>query len=109
MKSIRIYYGPYYNFKTALTYKGQDEPELCLNVQFILNCKHSSEVIRTRELMRYTAVIALCSESHTKLINSACFQKLKSMNSKPDGKSTSTLPSCIMYILTVGKWACKVK
>jgi len=106
---MRIYYGPYYTFRAALTHKGQDEPELCLNVQCILHSKHSSAVIRTSELMRYTAVIALWSESHTKLINSACVQKLKFMNAKPDGKSSTTLPSCIMYIFTFGKWACKVK
>jgi hypothetical protein len=39
--------------------------------------------------MRYTGVIALCSESHTKHINSACVQKLKFMNAKPGGKSSN--------------------
>jgi len=106
---MRIYYGPYYTFRAALTYKGQDEPELYLNVQFILHSKHSNEVIRTRGLMRYTAVIAFSSESHTKLINSACVQKLKFMNARPGGKSSTTLPSCITYIFTFRKWVCKVK
>ena len=39
--------------------------------------------------MRYTGEIALCSESHTKLITLASVQKLKFMNAKPGGKSSN--------------------
>jgi hypothetical protein len=47
-------------------------------------------------------VIALCSESHTKHIDSACVQKLKFTNAKPGGKSSNH--SSFMYYVRIYFW-----
>ena len=42
-----------------------------LKTQSVPRCKHSVSVIQTRQLMLYREIIAVCSEIHTKHINTA--------------------------------------
>jgi hypothetical protein len=44
-------------------------PQLYLKTQLVPRSKHSVSVIQTNQLMLYSEIIALCSEIHTKHIN----------------------------------------
>jgi hypothetical protein len=43
------------------------------------------EILKTSQLMLYREIIALCSEIHTKQINTLCGQKVEFVNVKPGG------------------------
>jgi hypothetical protein len=46
---------------------------------------HSISVIETNQLMLYREIIAVCSEIHTKHINTRCGQNVELLNVKPGG------------------------
>ena len=51
-------------------------PELHLNIQSVPRSKHSASVIKTSQLMLYREIIAVCSQIHTKHINTLCGRKV---------------------------------
>jgi len=46
---------------------------------------HSFSVIQTSQLMLYREIIAICSEIHTKHINTLCGQNVEFLNVKRSG------------------------
>ena len=46
---------------------------------------HSVSVIQTSQLMLYREIIAVCSQIHTKHINTLCGQNVEPLNLKPGG------------------------
>ena len=52
------------------------------NTQSVPRCKHSVSVIKTSQLMLYREIIAVCSEIHTKHINTLCGQNVELLNVK---------------------------
>jgi hypothetical protein len=46
---------------------------------------HSVSVIKTNQLMLYREIIAVCSEIHTKHINTLCGQNVGFVNVNPGG------------------------
>jgi hypothetical protein len=48
-----------------------------LKIQFVSLSKHYASVIKTSQLMLYREIIAVCSEIHTKHINTLCGQNVK--------------------------------
>ena len=42
-------------------------------------------VMKTSQLMLYREIIAVCSEIHTKHINTLCWQNVELLNVKPGG------------------------
>jgi hypothetical protein len=59
--------------------------ERCLKIQSVPRSKHSVCVIKTNQLMLYGEIIAVCSEIHTKHINTLCGQNVDFVNVKPGG------------------------
>ena len=49
----------------------------CWKLQFVPRSKHSVSVIKTSQLMLYREIIAVCSEIHTKYINTLCGQNVE--------------------------------
>ena len=49
---------------------------LHLNIQSVPRSKHSVSVTKTSQLMLYREIIAVCSEIHTKHINTVCGQNV---------------------------------
>jgi hypothetical protein len=45
-----------------------------LNILSVPRSKHSASVTKTSQLMLYREIIAVCSEIHTKHINTVCGQ-----------------------------------
>jgi len=43
-----------------------------INIQLVPRSKHSVSVIKTRQLMLYREIIAICSQIHTEHINTLC-------------------------------------
>jgi hypothetical protein len=60
------------------------KPELYLNIQFVPHSKHSP-VIKTNQLRLCKENRGLCSEIHTKHINTLCGQNVEFLNVKPGG------------------------
>jgi hypothetical protein len=58
---------------------------LYLKTQSVPRSKHSVSVIKTSQLMLYREIIAVCSEIHTKHINTLCGQNVKLLNITPGG------------------------
>src|SRR5215470_7957654 len=56
-----------------------------VNIQPVPRSKHSVSVIKTSQLMLYREIIAVCSEIHTKHINTLCGQNVQFVNVKPGG------------------------
>jgi hypothetical protein len=56
-----------------------------INIQSVPRSKHSVSVIQTNQLMLYREIIAVCSEIHTKHINTLCGQNVELLNVKPGG------------------------
>ena len=50
---------------------------LYLKIQSIPRSKHSVSVIKTSQLMLYREIIAVCSQIHTKHINTLCGQNVE--------------------------------
>jgi len=68
------------DFRTFLMQ--QIELELHLKTQSVPRSKHSVSVIKTSQLMLYREIIAVCSEIHTKHINTLCGQNVELLNVK---------------------------
>jgi hypothetical protein len=62
-----------------------DKPQLYLNIQSVPRSKHSVSVIWTNQLILYREIMAVCSEIHTKHINTLCGQNVEFVNVKPGG------------------------
>ena len=56
--------------------------ELHLQIQSIPRSKHSVSVIQTSQLMLYREIVAVCSQIHTKHINTLCGQNVELLNVK---------------------------
>jgi hypothetical protein len=56
-----------------------------LNTQSVPRSKHSVLVIQTSQLMLYREIMAVCSQIHTKHINTLCGQNVELLNVKPGG------------------------
>ena len=54
-------------------------------MQSVPHRKHALPVIKTSQLMVYTEIMAVCSEIHTKHINTVCGQNAKFLNVKRGG------------------------
>jgi hypothetical protein len=54
-------------------------------IKSVPRSKHSVSVIQTSQLMLYREIIAVCSEIHTKHINTLCGQNVELLNVKPGG------------------------
>jgi hypothetical protein len=57
-----------------------------MEIQLVPRSKHTVSDIKTNQLMLYREIIAVCSEIHTKHINTLCGQNVESLNVKPGGK-----------------------
>jgi hypothetical protein len=69
--------------KHVNTRYGQNVEFFCvLNLQLVPRSKHSVSVIKTGQLMLYRQIIAVCSEIHTKHINTLCGQNSKFLTLK---------------------------
>ena len=53
--------------------------------QSVPRSKHIPSVIKTSQLMLYREIIAVCSQIHTKHINTLCGQNVGLLNVKPGG------------------------
>ena len=51
--------------------------ELYIKIQSVPRSKHTVSVIKTSQLMLYREIIAVCSEIHTKHINTLCGQNVE--------------------------------
>ena len=58
---------------------------LYFHFQSIPRSKHSVSVIKTSQLMLYREIIAVCSQIHTKRINTLCGQNVELLNIKRGG------------------------
>jgi len=56
--------------------------ELYVKTQSVPRSKHSVSVIQTSQLMLYREIMAVCSEIHTKQINTLCGQNVELLNVK---------------------------
>ena len=59
-----------------------EKSELYVKIQSVPLSKHSVSVIKTSQLMLYREIIAVCSEIHTKHINTLCGQNVEFVNVK---------------------------
>ena len=55
---------------------------LQLKIQSVPRSKHCVSVIKTSQLMLYREIIAVCSQIHTKHINTLCGQNAELLNVK---------------------------
>ena len=53
-----------------------------MNTQSVPRSKHIVYVIKTSQLMLYREIMAVCSEIHTKHINTVCGQNVELLNVK---------------------------
>ena len=53
-----------------------------IKIQSVPHSKHSVSVIKTSQLMLYREIIAVCSQIHTKHINTLCGQSVELLNVK---------------------------
>jgi len=66
-------------------------PELYIKTQSVPRSKHSVWVIKTSQLMLYREIIAVCSQIHTRHINTMCGQNVElyiKIQSVPRSKHT---------------------
>jgi len=62
-------------------------------VQSVPRSKHEVSVIKTNQLILHREIIAVCSEIHTKHINTPCGQNAEFVNFK-----------LVVHIVTTGFW-----
>jgi len=67
-----------------------------VKTQSVPRSKHSVSVIQTSQLMLYSEIIAVCSQIHTKHINTLCGQNVELVNVK-----------LVVHIVTTGLWRVK--
>ena len=53
-----------------------------LKTQFVPRSKHTASVIKTSQSMLYREIMAVCSQIHTKHINTLCGQNVELLNVK---------------------------
>ena len=53
-----------------------------IKIQSVPRSKHSISVTKTSQLMLYREIMAVCSEIHTKHINTLCGQNVELLNVK---------------------------
>jgi len=53
-----------------------------IKIQYVPRSKHTVSVIKTSQLMLYRETIAVCSQIHTKYINTLCGQNVEFLNVK---------------------------
>ena len=61
---------------------------LCASFGFSYSIEHSVCLIKTSQLILYMEIIAVCSEIHTKHINTLCGQNAKFPDIKPGGTNS---------------------
>jgi hypothetical protein len=61
---------------------GPNKPELHLKIQSVPRRKHSISATKASQLILYREIIAVCSEIHTKHINTLCGQNAELLNVK---------------------------
>jgi hypothetical protein len=66
-------------------FKGEDQPESGLKIQSVPRSKHCLSVTKASQLMLYREIIAVCSEIHTKQINTVCGLNVELLSVKPGG------------------------
>ena len=66
-------------------FKTKISPELHISIQSVPRSKHTFPVIKTSRLMLYREIMVVCSEIHTKHINTVCGQNVELLNVKPGG------------------------
>ena len=66
--------------------KDDKQPTLQLKAQSVPRSKHSVSVIKTNQVMLYMEIIAVCSQIHTKHINTLCGHNVEFVNVKLGGK-----------------------
>jgi hypothetical protein len=66
------------NVKPGRTY-------IYIYIQSVPRSEHSVSVTKTSQLVLYREITAVCSEIHTKHINTLCGQKVELFNVKPGG------------------------
>ena len=54
-------------------------------MQSVPRSKHTASIRKTSQLMLYREIITLCSQIHSKRINTVCRQKGELLNVKPSG------------------------
>ena len=67
--------------------------KLQVNIQSVPRSKHSVSVIKISQLMLYREIIAVCSEIHTKHINTVCGQNVELLN-----------VTLVVHIVTIGRY-----
>ena len=65
--------------------RDQDQTDLYLNTQSVPRSKHSVSLIQTSQLILYREIIAVCSQIHTKHVNTLCGQDVGLLDVKPGG------------------------
>ena len=53
-----------------------------LKIQFVPRSEHTASVIQTSQLMLYSEIISVCSQIHTKHMNTLCGQNVRLLNVK---------------------------
>jgi hypothetical protein len=71
----------------------KNEYNAYIKIQPVPRSKHSVSIIKTSQLMLYREIIAVCSEIHTKHINTLCGQNVELLNVK-----------LVVHIVTTGLW-----
>ena len=67
---------------TNKAFKEKYSHKLYFKVEPVPRSKHSVSVIKTNQSMLYSEIIAVCSQIHTKQINTLCGQKVELLNVK---------------------------
>jgi hypothetical protein len=63
-------------------FKDQTQPELYINTHSVPRSKLCVSFIKTNQLMLYSEIIAVCSQIHTKRINTLCGQNVELLHVK---------------------------
>ena len=53
-----------------------------LKIQFVPRSEHTASVIQTSQLILYSEIISVCSQIHTKHMNTLCGQNVRLLNVK---------------------------
>ena len=80
-----------WDVSTHFPFREWEESEVYLKTQSVPRSKHSVSVIKTSQFILYREIIAVCSEIHTKHINTVCGQKVEFFNVKPGGAYSNHL------------------
>ena len=70
------------NTQQMYYFQDKKKTEINLNAHLVPRSKHYISVIKTNRLMLYREIIAVCSQIHTKYINTLSGENLKLLNVK---------------------------